>query len=88
MCDTVFVLELTHKLVIGIQVHILARQPIDPIHDVRPACIHIGIEFMIADTVVYVSLVVQEMAQIGSRLLQHPSLLHVNPLKLVIWLIT
>ena len=59
-------------------------QPIDPIHDVRPACIHIGIEFLIPDTVVYVSLVVQEMAQIGRRLLQHPSLRHVDPLKLII----
>ena len=81
-------LELTHKLVIGIQAHIVVLQPIDPILDVRPACIHIGIEFLIPDTIGYASLVVQEMAQIGRRLLQHTSLLHVNPLELVIWFYT
>ena len=86
--DTVFVLELMHDTVIAVQVHIVVLQPIDLLHDARPACIRIGFELLIPDTVVYVSLVLQEMAPVGRRLLQHPSLLHVDPLKLAIWFYT
>ena len=70
----------------GVQVHVVVLQSIDPIHYMRTACIYSGIRFLISDIVMNVSLVIQEVAQIRRRLFQHQPLLHVDPLKLLIWL--
>ena len=82
-CVEVF-LERHHEVVVGVQVHVLSLQPVEPMHDVRPAGVDAGVRLLISDIVVDEFFWLQKVGEVSFIFVQRLPLLHVDPFELLV----
>ena len=68
-----------HELVIGVQVHAVILQSVEPMNDMRATSIDIAISILILDSVRDILLVLEKISQVRGRLVQPSSHLHIHP---------
>ena len=85
LCDDYIVvdgeldLDRFHELVIGVQVHAVILQSVEPMNDMRATSIYIAISILMLALVIDILLALEKISQVRGRHVQHSSHLHNKP---------
>ena len=72
-----------HEIVVGVQIHTVVLQSIEPMNDVRATSIDVAVSVLILDIVIDIRLVPEKICQVRGRHVQPSSRLAFRPLKAV-----
>ena len=69
---------------VGVQVHVLHLQPVEPMDDVRPAGVNAYVALLVFDSVVYIFLLLQEVGEVWLLFQQFYPHLDVDPFQFLV----